>query len=147
MTLKPEYCNTHLLYLHTWRCVDFLAEECDSGVSVGHDRDVTMDAQMTRIVEVFSTEGKNSIREAIRETLQRKTKQGKKLAGVRHPGLSWSLLWLPQISAGSPKMYWFLYTTPLSSFWRCNWAPWKKLNFKPCEITSSVPHYFCQIVL
>ena len=25
------------------------------------------------------------------------------------------------------KVYWFLYTTPLSSFWKWNWAPWKKI--------------------
>ena len=60
--------------------------------------------------------------------------QGSKLGGAGSQGLSWILLGLPQISAGSPKMYWFLYTTPLGSFWRCNWAPWKKkLNFKPCS--------------
>ena len=27
-------------------------------------------------------------------------------------------------------MYWFLYTTPVSGFWRCNWAPWKKSLFR-----------------
>ena len=42
---------------------------------------------------------------------------------------------LPQIPAGSPKMCWFLYTTPLSGFWKCNWATWKKkLNFEPWTV-------------
>ena len=50
--------------------------------------------------------------------------QGSKSAGDWSPRI---LLRFPQTSTGSPKVYWFLYTTPLSSFWKCNWAPWKKI--------------------
>ena len=41
-------------------------------------------------------------------------KQGSKLGGAT---------WFPQISVGSQKMNWFLYTTGFSSFWRYKWAP------------------------
>ena len=58
--------------------------------------------------------------------IQYNTHQGSKLGGAGSRGLPWILLWLPQISAGSPKIYWFLYTTPLGSFRRWNWAPWIK---------------------
>ena len=62
--------------------------------------------------------------------------QGSKLGGAMRRGLPGILQRLPQISAGSAKMYWFLFTTPSSrsSVWRCNWAPWTKLNFEPCLI-------------
>ena len=39
--------------------------------------------------------------------------QGSKLGGARSPGLAGIF---PQISAGSSKMYWFLYTTPQVTF-------------------------------
>ena len=55
--------------------------------------------------------------------------QGSKLGGARSPGLPWILLQLPIFSAGSPKMYWFLYRTPLGSFKRCSWAPQKTPSF------------------
>ena len=42
--------------------------------------------------------------------------------------LLWILLQLPQSNfcRGGLKIYWFLHTIPLSSFWRCYEAPWKK---------------------
>ena len=48
--------------------------------------------------------------------------------------------WLPQIYAGSLKMYLFLYTAPLGSLWRCNRAPPKKLNSEPCGHFEEVPY-------
>ena len=47
-------------------------------------------------------------------------KTGHKIRGAGSRGLPWNIVGLPQISAGCPKMYWFLYTTPLRGFWRCN---------------------------
>ena len=58
--------------------------------------------------------------------------QGSKLGDAGSQVLPQILQQLPQIFAGSSKMNWFLYTPPLGSLWRCNWAPWKKLNFEPC---------------
>ena len=40
--------------------------------------------------------------------------QGWKLGGAGRPGLPQFLLRLPQVSPGSPKMYWFLYGTPIN---------------------------------
>ena len=43
--------------------------------------------------------------------------------------ISWSSL---EFTCGpllrGPKIYWFLHTSPLSSFWRCIWVPVEKTN-------------------
>ena len=59
--------------------------------------------------------------------------QGSKLGGAGSRGLLWILQPLPQISAGSPKMYWFLCKTPASAvaFEDSIGLPGKNLDFEP----------------
>ena len=47
------------------------------------------------------------------------------------PGLPWTLMRLPQISAGSPNVYCLIYTTPVWSYEDVIRLPEKYLNFEP----------------
>ena len=68
----------------------------------------------TRVIYVFT------VCAQIHFPMHMEVHEGLKLEGAGSPGL----LFYSQISAGSPNMYCLIYTTPLWSLWRCNWAPW-----------------------
>ena len=50
---------------------------------------------------------------------------------------------LPQIFAGIPNMYWFLYTSPLGSIWRCDSAPSNKALFQALVLQKALVGDFC----
>ena len=136
-------CNVRLLCLvwciFTWSyCCDVDLHRINTVMVVGEEctriRWGSMWDCWTCLVVWSAVVSRGSVGYDVNSTLAFILFQGSKLRSAWSPGPPWILLRLPQISEGSPPMYWFLYTTSLGSFWRCNWAPWKKqqLYFEPC---------------